>query len=226
MLINYISSEAFIGRFIKELGLENTEYVDMIPQWIEDAVGIIGIPNYYIYKRALIPVKDSRAKIPCDIENLWGIFVAPNFHTTHDKGKLKRLFLQNSPFFGKGKGYETLGKEIGYGSINGQYVDTSFDKGFIYIAYQGIPLCDEGFPLVPKDPKFNEAVQYYFIYRMGLSGYKHPVITFSDAMQLWEAKYTGAGNSINWMDLQEYQDFTEMWTNPILGDLNANNYIT
>ena len=60
---------------------------------------------------------------------------------------------------------------------------------------------------------------------MSLSGYKHPVIDFQSAFQLWERKYPAAANSVNWFDLQDYQEFTEMWTNVLLGDLHANQYI-
>lgn len=225
MLINYISLKRTIGRLLKEYGLPDTSYIEDIPQWTEDAINIIGISNYYINKHKLSKIEDSRTKLPCDIENLIGVFVVPGFGITTNHSNLRRLFLQNSPYFGKGKGYETLGKETGYGTINGGYLDTSFDKGYVYFAYTGIPLDAENYPLVPKDAHLNTALQYYFINRMSLSGFKHPILDFDKSLQLWEREYPRAGNSINWMDLQEYQDFTELWTNPIIGDLNANNYI-
>lgn len=226
MLINYISIKRTIGRLLKEYGLPDTSYIEDIPQWTEDAINIIGISNYYVNKRKLSKVEGSRTKLPCDMENIVGVFVAPGFGTTLNHNNLKRLFLQNSPYFGKHKGYETLGRETGYGSINGGYLDTSFDEGYVYFAYTGIPLDDEGYPLIPRDAHLNTALQYYFINRMSLSGYKHPILDFGTSLQLWEKEYPRAGNSINWMDLQEYQDFTELWTNPIIGDLSANNYIT
>lgn len=226
MLINYISIKSTIGRLLKEFGLPDTAYVEDIPQWTADAIEIIGIPNYYVFKRHLGKVEGSRTKLPCDIENLWGVFVAPGYNTTTNHNNLKRLFLQNSPFFGKGQGYETTDRLSSYGSINGMYLDTSFDKGYVYFSYQGIPLDCEGYPLVPKNAHLNTALQYYYISRMSLSGFKHPILDFASANSLWEKHYPKAGNDINWMDLQDQQDFTEMWTNPILGDLNANNYIT
>jgi hypothetical protein len=42
---------------------------------------------------------------------------------------------------------------------------------------------------------------------------------------MWERLYPRAANSVNWMSLQEYQEFTELWTNVLMGDLNAHNYI-
>ncbi len=223
MLINYISIKTTIGRFIKEFGLEDTSYVEDIPQWVEDAINIIGISNYYIYKHKLVKVQNHKAQIPCDIENLYGIWVANDFCDNTNNNNLKRLFIRNSPLLGTA--IKTAKHDSAYASINGRYIHTSFETGNIYIAYTGIPLDCEGFPLVPKDAKLNEALQYYFIYRMSLSGFKHPIIDFKTAYQMWQQTYPAAGNSINWMDLQDYQDFTELWTNTLLGDLHANNYI-
>lgn len=225
MLINYISIKQSIGRFLKECGLDDTSYVEDIPQWVEDAINIIGIPNYYTYRYKLQEVSNSRCPLPCDIENLFGVYIATSLTKAENTNSLRRLFIRNSPLFGKGIGYETNNGASSYGSINGNYLHTSFDKGLVYFVYKGIPLDCDGFPLVPKDGKLNEALQYYFIYRMSLSGFKHPVVSYIMALQMWEKLYPAAGNSINWMDLQEYQEFTEMWTNQLLGDLHANNYI-
>jgi hypothetical protein len=223
MLINYISIKTSIGRFLKELGLDDTAYVEDIPQWTEDAINIIGIPNYYTYRYKLVSVADYKACIPCDLDSLFGVYITNDGCIAPDVSSLRRLIIRNSPLLGKG--YQTSDSIVGYGSINGKYVHTSFKEGTLYFVYRGIPIDDEGFPLVPKDPKINEALQYYYIMRMSLSGYKHPVLDFKDSMALWERHYPQAGNSVNWMDLQDYQEFTELWTNPLLGDLHANHYI-
>ena len=223
MLINYISIKTTIGRFLKEFGIEDTAYADDIPQWVEDAMDIMGIHNYYVYKHRVVPVNDYRASIPCDIQHLNGIWVTNSCNNAQDISQLRRLFIRNTPLLGKG--IQTTDHSTAYGSINGRTIHTSFQKGQIYISYTGIPLDCDGFPLVPKDAKLNEALQYYFIYRMSLSGFKHPVIDFGTALQLWNSKYPAAANSVNWFDLQDYQEFTEMWTNVLLGDLHANQYI-
>lgn len=223
MLINYISIKTTIGRFLKEFGIEDTSYVEDIPQWVEDAMDIMGIHNYYVYKHRVIPVNDYRASIPCDIQHLNGIWVTNSLEEAQDINQLRRLFIRNVALLGKG--IQTSNHETAYGSINGRTVHTSFQTGYIYMSYTGIPLDCDGYPLVPKDAKLNEALQYYFIYRMSLSGFKHPVIDFGTALQLWNSKYAGAANSVNWFDLQDYQEFTEMWTNVLLGDLHANQYI-
>ena len=180
MLINYISIKTTIGRFLKEYGIDDTSYVEDIPQWVEDAVEIMGIPNYYVYKHRVIPVNEYRATLPCDIQNLKGVWVTNNFSEAQNISQLRRLFIRDTELLGKG--IQTTNHETAYGSINVRTLHTSFRQGLVYISYTGIPLDCDGYPLVPKDAKFNEALQYYFIYRMSLSGYKHPVIDFQSAL--------------------------------------------
>ena len=224
MINNLISIKTTIGRFLKELGLENTAYVEDIPQWTEDAISIIGAPSYYVYKRQKSQVIDYKTSLPCNMEFLHSIYVSSSLTEADDVRDLRRLFIRDSPILG-GTAFTTAMGCPAYGSINGNFLHTSFEKGIVYFIYKGIPLDCDGYPMVPKSAELNTALQYYFIHRMALSGYKHPVLSFADALSLWEKHYPRASNDINWMSLQEYQAFTELWTNPILGDLNANNYI-
>jgi hypothetical protein len=224
MITNLISINSTIGRFLKDLGLEGTSYVEDIPRWTEDAISILGASSYYVYRRQKQEVRDYKCPLPCDMEVLHSIFVTDTLEEALDIKQLKRLFIRDSPMFG-GDLFTTTNGAAAYGSINGNTLHTSFDKGVVYFVYKGIPIDCDGMPLVPKSAELNTALQYYYIYRMALSGYKHPVLDFKDALQLWERHYPRASNDINWMNLQEYQAFTELWTNPLLGDLNANNYI-
>lgn len=223
MLINYISIKQTIGRFFKDLGIDETAYINDIPQWTEDAIQIIGIPNYYVYKFKLVTINQNKGSIPCNIENLHSVYITNNLTDRFNINSSRRLVIRNAPLIGNG--ISTPICDTAYATINGSFIHTSFYKGFVYFVYTGIPLDCDGLPLIPKNAKLNEALQYYFISRMSLSGYKHPILDWKTSFQLWEKTYPEARNSINWMDLQDYQNFTEMWNNILLGDLNANNYI-
>ena len=222
MLVKFVSINQTIGRFLKEFGVEDTTYVDDLPQWVEDAIEIIGIPGYYVNKHKVLEVIDNRCNIPCDVENLTAVFVTSDLRETQEVSSLYKLPIRNMPLLGQG--VKTTAVNHAAATINGNFLHTTFNRGHVYFAYQGIPCDCDGFPLVPKDAKFNEAIQYYFIYRMALSGYKHPIIDFKTAHQMWEKTYPAAGNSLNWMDAHDLKEFTDMWTNPILGDLPSNNY--
>jgi hypothetical protein len=224
MLLNLISIKVVIGRFLKEYNIDDTNYVDDLPQWTRDAIEIIGIPNYFIPKHTIKKIESNRCSLPCDIENLYGIWVTNSTDRAQTITELGKLEIRNNPLIGAGIKRETPERFM-YGNISGNFLNTSFSSGYVYIAYKGLPTDCDGYPMVPKDTKLNNALQYYFIWRMALSGYTHPVISPKDALALWEKNYPAAANSVNWMDISELQEFTNMWTNPILGDLHTNNYI-
>lgn len=223
MVINYFSIKTMIGRFLSDYGLEDTAFMERVPEWTEDAIHMMGLSNYYTYKYALIKIDNHKGLLPCGLDNLHSAWVATTCEITDDIKNLRRLFIRNTPLLGKG--IKTTDHTTAYGSINGRYVHTSFQDGYVYLVYKGVPLDCDGYPLVPDDAKLKEALEYYYIKRMSLSGFKHPVIDFGTAEALWKQTYPAAANSVNWMDLQDMQEFTELWTNVLLGDLHANQYI-
>jgi len=88
----------------------------------------------------------------------------------------------------------------------------------IIFLYKGLPCDAEGYPMVPKSAKTNEALRFWIIYNLGIMGYEHPVVKWNDALTLWEKNYPRAKNELNWMDAQEQQEFTEMWNTILIGD--------
>lgn len=223
MHINYISTKQLIGRILNGIGLESTNFVDSFPQWIEDAINIIGIPKYYIHKHYVININQHKGSLPCDIESIHSLWVDINLNSFSERNCLRHLTIRNNPLIGNE--IKLPYHETAYGNINGRFLETSFYKGKVLIVYKGIPCDDEGYPLAPSNADFIQAFEYYVIMRLALIGYKHPILTYEQAYQLWEKHYPRAGNSINWMSLPEYQEFTEMWNNSILGDLQSLNYI-
>lgn len=49
--------------------------------------------------------------------------------------------------------------------LDGQFIFSDFEMGYIEVAYEGFPLDDRGLPLVPDDPKFLQALKYHIIFR-------------------------------------------------------------
>ena len=223
MINKLITTRQFIGRVLTVLGLDTTAYAHMFPQMIEDAIGIIGIPDYYVTKYAYIPIVQHKGQLPCDIEHTHSFWVGKHNCEETSAKNLCRLVIRNNPLIGKM--IKAPIHDKAYGTTNGRFIETSFDKGTVILVYKGMPCDNEGFPLVPDNPDLLQALEYYVIMRLALIGYKHPIIDYSSAYQLWEKHYPRAGNSVNWMNLEEYQEFTEMWNNSILGDLRALNYI-
>lgn len=46
------------------------------------------------------------------------------------------------------------------------FIFTNFIEGYVEVAYKGFPIDADGFPLIPDDPKFKEALKYHIIFKL------------------------------------------------------------
>lgn len=45
--------------------------------------------------------------------------------------------------------------------LNDNFIFTNFEEGYVFIAYKGIPVDEEGFPLIPDNRRYKEAVKSF-----------------------------------------------------------------
>ena len=71
-------------------------------------------------------------------------------------------------------------------STDMNYINTSFRDGKIIIYYLGIPTDDDGFPLIPDEINYKQALYYYTRMKMQEAGFKDSVFKLSDLLMLYE----------------------------------------
>jgi len=225
-MVNVIEIEHLEARFIREFGIKNLSYIIDLEVWARDGIHDMRIPNFYQIKDKELTVVSTndggKAKIGCTTDMLIGAYYYNNNTTEFSTKGSYELLIRNDNNLGS-TGLPCAGNI--YASIAGGYIHVKQDCGYIRLFYKDIPTDCNNKVLVPTNSKVQRALMYYFIYRMGLSGYQHPVVSWETALQLWEKEYPAAGNDASWFTEQELQAFTEMWTNPLIGDLHRNNYI-
>lgn len=100
-----------------------------------------------------------------------------------------------------------------------EYLQTSFETGYIDIVYSAFPIDDEGFIKVLDNEYYIQAIEWYIILILIQKGYKHPFMNFQDAYVMfwggskvepmgWRAK---AANNVRLPSIQEAERFTRMW---------------
>ena len=47
--------------------------------------------------------------------------------------------------------------------VQGGVIFTNFQEGYVEVSYKGYPIDSDGYPLIPEDPKFVKALEYYII---------------------------------------------------------------
>ncbi len=51
-------------------------------------------------------------------------------------------------------------------SINREYIHTDIEQGCVRIVYKSIPTDEEGYPLIPNNEKFKEALKYHVLWQL------------------------------------------------------------
>lgn len=79
-----------------------------------------------------------------------------------------------------------------YYKVVGNYIQTSFETGYIKLHYYAVPVCNEGYPLIPDNANFRAGLEWHVIKRLIGAGYIHPVFNYDYANQQCEL-YMGRG---------------------------------
>lgn len=69
---------------------------------------------------------------------------------------------------------------------NGEYLHFSFETGNVIIDYLEYLKDEEGFLMIPNYETFIEAIYYWVLHKLIGRGFKHPVLTYADALSLYK----------------------------------------
>lgn len=215
---NLISSKQIIGELFSDFNIENDDWVNKAQRHIARAMGIMRVDGFYEIKYSNQEVKEFSSPLPCDLKYLITVLSESN-------GCTGRLPLTKS--LSLGKDFSDLALHTHQqGSINFNSLRTNFETGKVMFIYYGLPVDEEGDLLIPNNSDVLEALPYFIIYKLSLSGYKHPVINMDTAYQMWNRLYPIARNSANYPSIEEMESFTTMNTNPLLVDIINKDWIT
>ena len=85
-------------------------------------------------------------------------------------------------------------------SLNQMAIDTSFPTGWVEIAYDGIAVDDQGYPMIPNDETFKEAFKYYILKALAEPGFLSGTIqkyVYDEIQQKYYAYIGAAANNFN-----------------------------
>jgi hypothetical protein len=99
--------------------------------------------------------------------------------------------------------------------IKGGYIKTNIENGFIMLAYQAIPTDDEGYPMIPDNVSFIEAIYWYItmklLYPQWASGQVRDAV-YADAKRSWNFYCKQAyGNSMMPNGAEQFESIKNTW---------------
>jgi hypothetical protein len=88
-----------------------------------------------------------------------------------------------------------------YYKVSGNYIQFSFEEGFVKLHYLRRPLDNEGYPLIPDNENFKSACSWYVIAALIAAGFQHPVFSYEQAYEKFELFGGRAINEITYPSL-------------------------
>lgn len=122
-------------------------------------IQIVGVPNEFEEKTALVNIENYRGCLPCNFYNMIQV-------RTHKEGEhCPRVFRYTTDSFHlsphKGQEHKYLKDwDLTY-KIQNNIIYTSMKEGTIEISYHAFMVDNDGFPLIPENSSFIQALELY-----------------------------------------------------------------
>lgn len=183
----YVSGQGIISKLSRDFGIKPTDWVGDAIEWVGGASEIIGCGSNLILAKPLeIIIDEYKCKLPCPVEAIIGI--------TYKRMRLTRRDSQNVEDTKYLKHLPHCVEQ--YYTLNGNYINTSFECGTIRIHYYTLSLDPDGFPCIPDREKTRNAITWYLMKMLLGRGHTHPVFDYIMAEQRWEKYYPQAQNDL------------------------------
>lgn len=184
-----------------EWGAEALKKIGAFPAMTTRVVGKEGIP--------LLEIDNYQAKLPGDLhtinqvayaDNVNGPFYPMRYATGSFSGNHEVTNATTDSTSDQNRRIKTENGTVYSGDytyvITGGYIKTNLKTGYLMISYQGIPVDENGFPMIPDDESFLEAIYWYINMKLTYPEWK--------AGRVRDAVYYDAKSSWNYYRKQAY----------------------
>ena len=150
-MVDYISIKQVLDDLLDHPMLQDLSFERAV-NYAVHFIQIIGVPNIFEEKSSVIKIKDYRGLLPCDFYNMIQVRAA-------DKDN-SRVYRYSNDSFHHSYEKDSNNYDLTY-KIQNTVIFTSNKDGDIEIAYHAIKTDEEGYPLIPKNSSFIQALELY-----------------------------------------------------------------
>ena len=170
-------------------------------------IQIIGAPNEFEEKIALVDIKDWRGCMPCDYYDIIQV-------RTYGEGDNSKVFRYSTDSFHYSPNKDSDTKELTY-KLQNNIIYTSLKEGTIEVAYHAIKVDNEGYPMIPENSSFIQALELYikkkvFTILFDQGKINNAVLQNTQQEYAW---YVGqAQRDLNMPTIDQMESISNMWT--------------
>ena len=225
MIYKYVSVKEIIEGVYRDTGThEELDIWDVI-EWAGEALELIGAGTSYEELVGEVCVSEHRAPLPCNFHILEsisyngfplslcsGTFSAISTTPTSTGTNVidgKEVDKDNFPLTGVTK--EPSG-DCYY--INDDFIITSFASGCLLLAFKGIKVDEEGFPMIPDNVSYKKAIKAYITMMLDRLGWRKGTMqenAYRDSQRDWEWYVKQARGAANMPNLDMMDNIRLQW---------------
>jgi len=216
---NYISIKQVISKLYRDLNLQDESRWEDMVEWSAEALEQIGAYMQYTHKSVTVKAENYRISLPCDFHKVVAL-EHKGEHLRYLSGDFDTYYHQNDS--------KNLRSSSTYGyNINSAFINTNFREGDIIFSYLAVPVDSEGFPLVPDNISYKEAIFWYILMKLFLGGFEHKFFSYDQAEARWHHYCSQARGKANMPNSDMYESIKNQWNRlkPIMNNhtsFNAN----
>jgi len=158
----YTSIRSIFSEILRYPFVEGIQPED-IALYLTNLLSLIGSPFAFDKKFEIVKIENYKGLIPCDLIRIEG----SRYRLEHTGRFVPLLYASDiyaSALHCEDCPDKDCKSDHSYSLNNGQ-IYTSFPKGEVQIAYQGIVTDEEGFPMIPDSVKVRQALKYYILWQ-------------------------------------------------------------
>lgn len=170
-------------------------------------IQIIGAPNEFEEKTALVDIKDWRGCMPCDYYDIIQV-------RTYGEGDNSKVFRYSTDSFHYSPNKDSDTKELTY-KLQNNIIYTSLKEGTIEVAYHTIKVDNEGYPMIPENSSFIQALELYIkkkVFTILFDQGKINNAVLQNTQQEYAWYVAQAQRDLNMPTIDQMESISNMWT--------------
>ena len=206
MITRFKSPKSIIAGLYRDLG-NNTEINEVsLIEWIAEALGMIGSYAQMEEVATKLEVVNHRVELPCNFTYMQSINYngIPLSWSSKSAANNYQCDTCNIP---------TCCTDYNF-YIQDGYLNTSLETGELCIVYLGVPVDEDGYPLVPDDVYFDKALKSYCTYMLDRIQFRKgltPEVVFRMSEKDWYFYVNSARGSANMPDAAMLDRIQKTW---------------
>jgi hypothetical protein len=197
------SIQEVIGRVIRNTRLQDAGFISDMNEWIPEAMGQMKTRMVLQKRWEWVPIEFHKGRLPCGLRRILAVEYCGerlryyNGDRTFTAPSPKKASDQLSLFSTSFVGHDTPEEEQGgfwtdtqltqvmsmagcgdsyYTELD--WINTSFEDGWVRIFYNALPLDEDGFPLIPDNEHYKQAIYWYCRGQMIGAGFQDRIFSF------------------------------------------------